>query len=53
MLWFYKMEQKYGKYAIRNLTWYLIICYAIEHSKYNLVEINCMLFEHDQSLLGS
>ncbi len=29
MIWFYKMEQKYGKYAIRNLTWYLIICYAI------------------------
>ncbi|MGN0131401.1 MAG: hypothetical protein ACI4AA_03050 [Lachnospiraceae bacterium] len=29
MIWFYKMEQKYGKYAIKNLTWYLIICYAI------------------------
>jgi hypothetical protein len=29
MIWLYKMEQKYGKYAIRNLTWYLIICYAI------------------------
>lgn len=29
MIWFYKMEQKYGKYAIRNLTWYLIICYAV------------------------
>lgn len=29
MIWFYKLEQKYGKYAIRNLTWYLIICYAI------------------------
>ncbi len=31
----------------------LIICYAIEHGNYNLIEINCMLFEHDQSLLGS
>lgn len=29
MLWFYKMENKYGKYAIPNLTMYLIICYAI------------------------
>lgn len=29
MIWFYKLEQKYSKYAIRNLTWYLIICYAI------------------------
>lgn len=29
MLWFYKLEQKYGKYAIPNLTLYLIICYAI------------------------
>lgn len=29
MIWFYKLEQKYGKYAVKNLTWYLIICYAI------------------------
>ncbi len=29
MLWLQKMEQKYGKYAIPNLTKYLIICYAI------------------------
>ena len=29
MLWFYKMENKYGKYAIPNLTRYLIICYAV------------------------
>ncbi len=29
MLWFTKLEQKYGKYAIPNLTFYLIICYAI------------------------
>ena len=29
MIWFYKLEQKYSKYAIRNLTMYLIICYAI------------------------
>lgn len=29
MLWVYKMEQKFGKYAIENLTKYLIICYAI------------------------
>lgn len=29
MIWFYKLEQKYGKYAIPNLTLYLIVCYAI------------------------
>ncbi|MCH5281746.1 MAG: hypothetical protein J1E61_09775 [Lachnospiraceae bacterium] len=32
MLWFYKLEQKYGKYAIPNLTLYLIICYAIGYT---------------------
>ena len=29
MPWFYNMEQKYGKYAIRNLTLYIIVCYAL------------------------
>ena len=27
--WLYKMEYKYGKYAIRNLPMVLIICYAV------------------------
>lgn len=29
MIWFYKLEQKYEKYAIPNLTRYLILCYVI------------------------
>ena len=31
----------------------LIIQYHIEHKNYNVVEINCVLFDYDQSLLGS
>lgn len=29
MSWFQKLERKYSRYAIKNLTLYLIICYAI------------------------
>ena len=31
----------------------LIILYHIENKIYNVVQINCVLYEYDQSLLGS
>ena len=42
-LWLRKMEQKYGKYAIHNLTLYLIICYAFG---YIIEQVNPQFFAY-------
>ena len=41
-------------YTLTNSSYFdLVIQFHIENKKYNVVEINCILYEYDQPLLGS
>lgn len=55
MSWLSKMERKYGKYAITNITLYLIICYAVGYiiqlfnaSFFNFLTLNPYAVLHGQ-----
>lgn len=54
-LWLRKMESKYGKYAIHNITLYLICCYAagyvislVNSDFFNFLTLNPYLILHGQ-----
>lgn len=51
MNWLNKMERKFGRYAIRNLTMYLIICYVIGYIIWYTVPNMILYLTLDPSLI--
>ena len=47
MNWLNKMERKFGKYAIKNLTIYLLVCYGIGYIISMVMPTLCLVFKEN------